>query len=378
MRILALNWRCLRHPEAGGAEVNLFEQARRWVAGGHVVTVFCSDPGRDQAPERDECLDGVSIRRRGGRFTVYAWAALFLLCSGRRFDRILDVSNGIPFFTPALTRVPSVLLVHHVHGDQWRTEFPAPMALVGRWLEERLVPCLYRSRSVIAVSQTTQAALLKIGFGPDRLTVVHNGADAPLEGLATPTVTPTVVYLGRLKRYKRIERLVVAFAALRERFPAARLEIAGDGDARPSIEAAIDRLGLEGSVTLHGYIDDRAKSELLARATVFATPSMHEGWGVSVIEANAYGCPAVAYNVPGLSAAIRDDETGMLAEDDHDFQESIARILGDQALRSRLSASAQTWAARFSWDASAVATLAVLAGASVAPSALARDAVRSV
>jgi glycosyltransferase involved in cell wall biosynthesis len=371
MRILALNWRCQRHPDAGGAEVNLFEQARRWVAQGHEVTVFCADPGREQAPERNERIDGVVVRRRGGRLSVYAWAALLLLRSGRRFDRILDVSNGIPFFTPALTRVPSVLLVHHVHGDQWRIEFPAPMALVGRWLEERVVPWLYGRRSVIAVSDTTRAALVEIGFDPDRVTVVHNGAHAPLEHLWGPAGAPTVVYVGRLKRYKRIDRLVLAFAALHERFPSARLEIAGDGDARPAIEAAIRSLGLERSVTLHGFIDEQAKSELLARATVFATPSMHEGWGVSVIEANAHGCPAVAYNVPGLSAAIKNDETGLLADDDDEFRESVARILGDAALRSRMSAAAQTWAARFSWDAAATATLAVLAGDSVVPRALA-------
>jgi glycosyltransferase involved in cell wall biosynthesis len=373
VRILALNWRCLRHPEAGGAEVNLFEQARRWAAQGHDVTVFCADPGRDEAPERDECVDGVSIRRRGGRLTVYVWAAIFVLWSGRRFDRILDVSNGIPFFTPALTRVPSVLLVHHVHGDQWRTEFPAPIALVGRRLEERVVPWLYRSRSVIAVSQTTRAALVEIGFDPRRLTIVHNGVDAPLQGSSELAVGPSVVYLGRLKRYKRVERLVQTFAALRERFPTARLEIAGDGDARPAIEAAIDRLRIDGSVTLHGYIDEQAKSKLLTCATVFATPSMHEGWGVSVIEANIHGCPAVAYNVPGLCAAIRHDETGLLADDDHEFRESVARILGDEALRSRLSAAARTWAARFSWDASAAATLAVLASASVGTRPLAHD-----
>jgi glycosyltransferase involved in cell wall biosynthesis len=372
MRILALNWRCLRHPDAGGAEVNLFEQARRWAAQGHDVTVFCADPGREAAPERDERIDGVSIRRRGGRLTVYAWAAIFVLWSGRRFDRILDVSNGIPFFTPVLTRVPSVLLVHHVHGDQWRTEFPAPIALVGRWLEERVVPWLYRSRSVIAVSQTTRAALVEIGFDPGRLTIVHNGVDVPIEGSSARAVGLSIVYLGRLKRYKRIERLVLAFAALRERFPAARLEIAGDGDARPAIEAAIARLRIEESVTLHGYIDEQAKSRLLARATVFVTPSMHEGWGVSVIEANSHGCPAVAYDVPGLRAAIRHEETGLLAEDDQDFQESVARILGDRALRSRLSAAARTWAGRFSWDASAADTLAVLAAASVGPRPLAQ------
>lgn len=123
-RLLALNWRCLRHPEAGGAELNITEQARRWAADGHHVTLVCADPGREHAPQRDEVVDGVAIKRMGGRFTLYLWAALFLLRHGWSFDYIVDVSNGIPFFSPLFTRTPSVLVIHHVHGQQWFSEFP--------------------------------------------------------------------------------------------------------------------------------------------------------------------------------------------------------------------------------------------------------------
>jgi glycosyltransferase involved in cell wall biosynthesis len=364
VRILALNWRCTRHREAGGAEVNLFEQARHWVADGHDVTVVCADPGREAAPDRDEPQDGITVRRRGGRATVYLQTALFLLRRGRAYDCVLDVSNGVPFFSPLFTRVPVVLLVHHVHRGQWRAELPAPLAVLGRFLEERIVPALYGRRPVIAVSPTTRDALLELGFEPDRVTVVYNGVDVPSGAPeATAPRRPTVVYVGRLKRYKRIERLVVAFGQLRRRYPEARLEIAGEGDARGAIEATIDEHDLREHVTLHGRVDEAHKAELLRSATVFATPSMHEGWGVSVIEANSFGCPAVAYDVPGLSVAVRHGETGLLAQDDEQFRESIALLLEDGEMRARMSRAASAWAVGFSWSGSAERTLEVLRSA---------------
>src|SRR3954469_8921752 len=116
LHILALNRRCLLHPQSGGCEINLFEQARCWARDGHRVTVFCADPGRAAAPERCETVDGIEIIRRGGRFSVYVWAMLHMLRFGSRYDRILDITNGISFFAPIFSAVPSVLLVHHVHG----------------------------------------------------------------------------------------------------------------------------------------------------------------------------------------------------------------------------------------------------------------------
>ena len=317
MSILAFNWRCTRHREAGGSETNLFEQARRWVAAGHTVTVVTARGAADQDLPAEEVLDGVRFLRMGGRFTVYLRAAIYLVRHGRRYDRVLDVANGIPFFTPLFTRTPTTLLIHHVHDRQWHEEFPRLLAEVGRFLELRVVPLIYRQSPVIAVSSTTRDALLQTGFRQDQVRIIHNGIERPRDPAADTArasgPAPRIVYLGRLKQYKRLERLVEATAALLPAHPDLRLEIAGDGDARESIEAAIRAHGIEHAVTLHGFVDDAAKARILASATVFATPSMHEGWGLSVIEANSYGAPAVAYDVPGLRVAIRHDETGLLA-----------------------------------------------------------------
>jgi glycosyltransferase involved in cell wall biosynthesis len=364
MSILAFNWRCTRHREAGGSETNLFEQARHWIAAGHTVTVVTARGAADQDLPAEEMLDGVRVLRMGGRFTVYARAAFYLLRHGRRYDRVLDVANGIPFFTPLFTRTPITLLIHHVHDRQWHEEFPRLLAEIGRFLELRVVPFIYRRRAVIAVSSTTRDALLLTGFREDQVRIIHNGIERPRAGSAEDAraagASPRIVYLGRLKKYKRLERLVDATAALLPAHPGLRLVIAGDGDARESIEETVRAQGIEHAVTMRGFVDDAEKARILASATVFATPSMHEGWGLSVIEANSYGAPAVAYDVPGLRVAIRHDETGLLAGDTAAFVDALDRILGQPELRARLSVGALAWSDQFDWQSSADETLSVL------------------
>jgi glycosyltransferase involved in cell wall biosynthesis len=360
LRILALNWRCMNHPQAGGSEINLFEQAGEWARRGHHVTVFCSDPGRERAPERDETAGSVEIVRRGGKFTVYLFAALFLLMNSRKFDCVLDVANGIPFFAPLFTSKPVLLLVHHVHDRQWFVEFPAPVAAVGWFLERRVVPLLYRNKNVVAVSPTTRDAMSELGFDEARINVVYNGVRIPERARNAASRGNRITYVGRIRRYKRLEKLVHATAGLRNEFPDIRLEIAGSGDAVPQIEDLVAKLGVGDHVCVLGRVDEDTKAEILDRSAVFATPSMHEGWGLTVLEANGHGCPAVAFDVPGLRAAIKAGETGILASDDDDFQEALAFLLRDDGARGRYSAAAREWAGEFSWERCADGTLSAL------------------
>jgi glycosyltransferase involved in cell wall biosynthesis len=360
LRILALNWRDLHHPQAGGSEVNLFEQAERWVEAGHSVTVVCADPGRALAPARHGDENGIHFHRMGSRVSLYPLAALFLLRNAWRYDVVLDVANGIPFFAPLFTSQPVVLMVHHVHDGQWRDEFPRPIAEIGRFLELRAVPWVYRACSVIAVSPTTREALIVLGIDPTHIGVVFNGVDFIRPMPRHRFAGPRVAFIGRLKHYKRIDHLIKAVSELRGRVRSVHLDIVGEGDARPEIERMIKREGLTDVVSLHGKVSEEEKNDILDAATVFAQPSAHEGWGLSVIEANARGVPAVAYDVPGLSDAIRNGETGLLAHDDADFREKIGAVLTDTRLRNRLGAAARRWASRFTWLATARGTLQVL------------------
>ncbi len=140
-RVLIINWRDISHPWSGGAEIYMHEIGRRLVDMGMEVGWLCQ---RHAGSSRNEILDGIHIRRVGGRFTLYPRAALTYLFSLRgRYDVIVDCENGIPFFSPLFARVPTVLLVHHVHREIFRRETHPPLRWLGYWLEGWLMPRVY-------------------------------------------------------------------------------------------------------------------------------------------------------------------------------------------------------------------------------------------
>ena len=97
--------------------------------------------------------------------------------------------------------------------------------------------------------------------------------------------------------------------------PSAHLHVAGEGDHREAFEAEIAARGLAGRVTLHGFVDEATKRELLASAWVSLTASSAEGWCLTVMEAGACRTPSAALRVGGLAESIVDGETGVLADD---------------------------------------------------------------
>ena len=159
LRILVFNWRDTKHKWSGGAEVYIHELARRWVAMGHKVTVFC---GNDQDSRRYETISGVWVIRRGGFYTVYIWAFLYYMRHLRgKYDIIIDSENGLPFFTPLYAREKVYLLIHHVHQEVFRKTLKPPFSWLAQALERRVMPIVYRNTEVITVSPSSKSAILE-------------------------------------------------------------------------------------------------------------------------------------------------------------------------------------------------------------------------
>ncbi|HEY5531227.1 MAG TPA: glycosyltransferase family 4 protein, partial [Candidatus Anoxymicrobiaceae bacterium] len=192
--------------------------------------------------------------------------------------------------------------------------------------------------------------------------VVYNGIDRSIysPGTGEKSEIPTVLYLGRLKPYKQLPRLIRIMSEVRLRVPNAELLIAGGGEAILDAEAEVKLLSANDYVYFLWEVSDAEKTELYRRSWVMATASMIEGWGLTVIEANACGTPAVAFNVPGLNASIVHGQTGLLARDDDEFVEHLVTILTDASLRKRLAVNAVEWSNNFSWDVTAGQTLDTL------------------
>ena len=362
MKVLIFSWKDLYHPWAGGSEVNMHEQARRWVEMGHEVTLFTSRP--EGSPHRDN-IEGVNVYRAGRSYLTFLFGPLYYLALlHKHADVVLDIINGVPFFTPLFVRKPKIALIHHVHRDMFVPELGPVLGEIGKAIERYLLPLLYRGDPVICVSESTASSIRNRLFGGKHLDVrvVYNGIDtdmySPVSG--EKSATPTVLYLGRLKPYKQLPKLIRIMHKVRERVPDVKLIVAGAGEAILEAEAEVKLHDADDYVHFLWQVSDEAKVELYQQAWVSATASMIEGWGLTVIEANACGTPTVAFDVPGLNESIVHGRTGMLAHDDDEFVEDLVDILSDEALRGRLADGALKWSNDFSWDATAGQTLEIL------------------
>lgn len=360
MRILIFNWRDLSHPWAGGAEVFLYEVARRWVQQGHQVTWICSRY-RGQPARSD--YDGIHIIRTGGVYTVYPQAAAFYLANERgKYDVILDSANGIPFFSPLFSRLPKVIMVHHVHRDVFFHEVPGVLAHLGYWMETVAMPLLCMRNSFLTVSKSSKKALCELGLQENQISIVYNGVDHNIYQPGVKSSSPLIAYVGRLRNYKSLPVAIRAMPEVLRSVPDAHMVIAGSGEAQDRLQQLVRDLGLEKQVRFSGYVPQDVKIRLLQQAQVVVNPSMKEGWGISVIEANACGTPVIGSNVCGLCDSIVDGETGLLFPygDSHAMANHIVRLLKDSKERERLSINALTWSQNFNWDRTADESYQVL------------------
>ncbi|MEM3442379.1 MAG: glycosyltransferase family 4 protein [Candidatus Bathyarchaeia archaeon] len=357
LKILVFNWRCWVNPAMGGAEVFTREVLSRWVRWGHEVTLFTSAfPGC----RKKEVVDGVRVFRDGGKYLVYLKARKYYenYFSKENYDVVIDEINTRPFFAPKFVKNGEkiVVLIHQLAREYWFYEMPFPVSYVGYYfLEDRWLRN-YVGFPTVTVSDSTKQDLLALGF--KNVYVVPEGLNfEPLGKVPAKEDYPVVVYVGRLKRAKRPNHAIKAFRLVKESFPCAELWIVGNGPFRRDLE----RMAFEG-VKFYSGLSDGVRRELVRRAWVLVNPSVREGWGLNVVEANALGTPCVAYDVAGLRDSVVDGVTGLLSENENikDLAEKIVRVLEDGPLRERLSINALEHAKKFNWDKTAEEFLKVL------------------
>lgn len=352
MRILYLSWRDRENPEAGGAETFTERTAQILTERGHQVTIFTSRfEGAAAATKHGD----VDVIRRGGRFTCYAHGMLHAARNRAKFDVVLDVQNGVPFWSPLLARIPVVNITHHVHRDQWSSLFPTAIAAVGWFVESQVAPRVYHNCRYVTVSQATRSELASLGIDPQRIDLVYSGNDHPanLESYrdVPRTSDPSLVVLGRLVPHKQVELGIDLLADLAERLPTLTLDIVGTGYWEPQLrEHAIQR-GVSDRVRFHGFVDEVEKHTLLAASWLMLVPSQKEGWGLIIVEAGLHGTPSIAFvEAGGPSESILHGLTGLLARDYADMRAQVRLLLEDEPLRTQLGAAARDHARSFSWD----------------------------
>jgi glycosyltransferase involved in cell wall biosynthesis len=363
VNILLVNWQDRENPQAGGAEIHLFEIFSRLAARGHRVRLVCS--GWPGSPAK-AVVQGIEVRRHGTRnsFAALGRGAVRQALAAERPDVVVEDVNKVPLFLPGMTSLPFCAIIPHLFGDAVFSEAPWPMA-TAVWLAERPLARAYRRAGFHAISESTRDDLIERGVPAARIRVIHPGVDSSHyrpDPNVSRTSPPSFLYIGRLKRYKGVDVALRALALARARRPDLTLDVAGSGDFRAALERLAGELGLGGAVTFHGFVTEEQKLRLLRSAWANVFPSPKEGWGITIIEAAACGTPSLASDSPGLRDSVRNGVTGSLVPhgDAAALADRMVALADDPPLVERMGVAARAFAASLSWGAAADATEAHL------------------
>ncbi len=339
MKIAFFNWRDIRHPNAGGAEVFVHNIMRQLVLDGHSVTLFTSRyPG---AAESDE-IDGISHVRYGGKIGIYINShSVYKSHIMGRYDVIIESINGIPFFTPLFAKERTVPYIHQLTRENWFSALFFPLALIGYLIEDWLL-LPYRKCRTIVPSRSTANDLKRLGFRD--ISIIPGAAQIVAPQKIEKSSRKTLICLGRLTKSKRVDHAIRAFSIFRKSYPHSRLLIVGNGPE----EANLRKMAVPG-VEFMGFVDEKNKAELLASSHILLFPAVREGWGLVVLEANRCGTPVIGYDVPGLRDSIRSGVNGYLVKDvDSMAQKAIELIRNGYDQDAAIE-----YSKKFSWEKSA-------------------------
>jgi len=359
MRILWINHRDPKHPQAGGAEVRLYEIARRLVRRSHEITVLCEKAG---GLSSEEVLEGIRIKRIGGSASIHLLAPLYVGKHGHEYDVIIDdIAHAVPWYSLLVTKTPVIAQIHHVHQDIVYVELSKLSAwIIGQ--AERTIAKVYKH--FIVVSQSTKEELVKrLGIDPDRAAVVPNGVDLERYRPGPKDPRPTILWVGRIKKYKNLDHLLKAYKIVKQEVPDAQLIIIGTGNQELKIKELARKLELR-DVYFLGKVPEEEKIRWMQRAWITVSTSMVEGWGMTITEAAACRTPAVAYDVLGLRDSVRHMETGILVSygDIKTFAKAAIMLAEDRELWRKLAENALNWAKQFDWNKSAERFIKVIEG----------------
>lgn len=355
MKILILNWRDIMHPLAGGAEQSLFKHASYWEKKGADVTWITSCfPGA----KKSETVNGIRIIRMGSHFTVHFLAANYY----RKLDNIdiiIDSFHFIPFFSPLYTNPNKIIaLINEPAKNAWFKNIFFPVAIIGYIIEPFFFK-LYNNIPFITSANSIKKELEELGVNGKKINIIPHGVT--VKNSAKKYIKeqiPTIIYLSQVSPDKGIEDALQAFQLLQNENKSINLWIVGKAISesyQKKIKMMIDTLRIKKNTTYFGFVTEEKKFELLQKAWILIHPSIREGWGLNVIEANNFGVPSVGYNVTGLKDSIKDNKTGLLTRKNtpEDLAEKCMKILTDKKTYNYLAKNSKKWANEFSWEKSA-------------------------
>lgn len=363
MTILILNWKDIKHPHAGGAEVLTHELAKRIVANGHKVIMFvCKFKGG----KKKEVIDGISIVRDGKRdlrslqnsvhFKAYKYYKKNL---EGKIDLVIDEPHGMPFFAKFYVKEKVIALICEVADDIWFRMFIFPWSLIG-WILERLYLIFYKNIKILTISKSTKQELIACGFNSKNITILPMGITRyPTDNKKEKI--PTIIFVGRLNKMKGIEDAIKATAMVMKKIPELQLWIVGKGEKNFMENLKILAKAEGVNAIFWDFVTQKKKFELMRRAHAIVVPSIREGFGLIVPEAGSVGTPAIVYNVHGLRDTVVDGVNGIKVKmSPQALAKGIEKLFKDKKKYQIISVAAKKQSLQYNWDNTAKVALTVI------------------
>ena len=366
MTILILNWKDIKHPAAGGAEILTHEMAKGFIAEGHKVILFASSFPNARAKE---LIDGINIIRSGNvdlralhnsvQYKAYRYYKKHLKGN---VDVVIDEVHGLPFFASFYAKEKVVSLICEVAGNIWFKMFSFPWNFIG-WISERCYLIAYRNIPVLTISESTKTELISCGIAKKNITVLPMGITRVAVGNIKKEKKPTVIFVGRLNKMKGIEDAILAVAKAKQIIPDLQFWIVGRGESSymDHLRKLAGKEGISSSTTFWEYIPQQQKFTLMSKAHAIVVPSVREGFGLIVPEAGSVGTPAIVYNVHGLRDTVKNGINGVRVQKSvKELAKGIIKILKEKNEYKQLCIGAKKESDRYQWSKTAKIALQVI------------------
>lgn len=279
-------------------------------------------------------------------------------------------------------RAPNKPFIHLIHGtlaDEYEQGKKGPQTIRGRLANAYMKRQAHQEKSmakqatvIVTISKYSKVKILEhYGVDEEKIRIVPNGVDtekfqpfdqvAARQQLALPEA-PTVLFMGSLVPRKGLLYLVEAAKTVVKQQPDVRFLIVGSGPQKEQVTAAVASAGLGRNFVFLGNLPENRLVTVYNAADVFVLPSVQEGQGIVLLEAQACGKPVAAFSIGGVNEAVRDGETGFLASpgDVAGLAENLLKLLGDGMLRARMGVAARSFVTEnYSWGLCAQRMLAV-------------------
>jgi glycosyltransferase involved in cell wall biosynthesis len=309
-KILIFNWKDIKHPKAGGAEIVTHKLAKEMVKNGNEVTLITA---KYKNSSKLGEIDGIKIVRLGNIFTHYPLAILYYIKNLKdKFEIIIEEVNTIPYFINFFKGKEQVFLYYNMLAREiWFYEFFKPLSILGfliepfyTWIQSRF------ENTILTISESSKQDLIKFGFKPEKIKIFGMWTEQkPLlniqDSLPKEDVF-TILFHGSLRNMKRPIEVLKSYKIFLEILKKenkdknqTQLWISGGGDIKELENYSWKQEFLE-KVKFFGRTTNQEKLDLMQKATVLAATSLKEGWGLIVTEANSMGTPAIALDVDGL------------------------------------------------------------------------------